>query len=276
MKKLLILIFSLFLMLPLFSQQKENDDLYYTAKSDTIKRENNLKQYADLYSRDTLQYNDANTDDDPFMYSDRIAMFYHGGFNPWYYNDLFYYNSFFFNDFWYDWYYPYFGFGLGWGWPWYNNFWYHPYWNHYYHNHNYWHNGHPYYDNHYAQINRRQTYSTVSNHTGLTQNAIHKSVTTSVQNRRSYQPSYNNPRMGQKPQYNNTHSFYRSSNNQIRTQRSYSVPSRSSSNYSRSYNSGASRSGSSSYSGSSHSFSGGGSFHSGSSGGGGRSGGGRR
>jgi hypothetical protein len=278
----------------LLPKDANNDDLYYTPKSDTIKHARHPKNKTNnLYSKDTLQYSDVNTDEDPFIYSNRIAMFYHGGFNPWYYNDLFYYNSFFFDDFYWDWnyslFYPYdnFYFGWGWGWPWYNHFWYQPYWYPYYHrhhNHDYWHDGGRYYaHNGYTQINRRQSYSTMSNHSGLSQvNTIQRrSANTSIQNkpvyrqnqnRRSYQPSYNSSRMSERPLYNNTHTYNNIQNRSInhtntvtnQTRSNYSAPNRSSTvrNYSLPNRSSYQHNSNSSYRSSGSNYSGGGNYRS--------------
>ena len=98
MKKLVILLFALFLSIIIIGQ-------------------NNVK----TYTSDTLTKYTAITNDtiatvyDPFFYTDMLGRFNHGGFNYWYYVDPFYYNSFFFDDFYYAWDYPfYFSFGYPW------------------------------------------------------------------------------------------------------------------------------------------------------------------
>jgi hypothetical protein len=289
-----------------FASKPEYDDLYYQPSKDTKKikkhKRSDIETIIDTLVKENPEI-EINTYyvDDPFYYSNRIGRFYHGGFNYWMYSNPYYYA----NNYWmydsYDWYwefrfmnYPF------WNnyWP-YNNFyfvdrydyWRYNYWNPWRYNywnpwrHNYGNHNEYYGNNNNRQFNhqtdpgygRRERPSTLStNNIGnhQTRPEIRKNVNTRTEsryseNRRSYTPSYNNPRMNTRPQYNNTrpnennrdivnrrsgnnsqpHVYSIPSvnqrteqfrNNSQQSNRSYSEPSRSSNNFNS--NSGISRS----------------------------------
>jgi hypothetical protein len=278
----------------------EYDDLYFQPSKDG-KRVKHVRK-RNLITEDTLLYNAVDTlvkenpdiqvnyiyNDDPFFYSNRIGMFYHGGFNYWHYNPFFY-------DPWYDFDFgwgwnPYFGYTYPyWGYPYYNDFyfgwnnywglnfdwnWYHPYyWHNDYRHNNNWYGHNNYYGyNQQSQYNRRERPSNLINNQISSrriqpqQNIISsQNKTTYQQNRREYTPSYQNPRMSVRPQYNNTRSNFFGGNRRTTATEQRSTQTRTYSTPSRSYST-PSRSSSSSFSRGSFS-SGGGSRSSGSSGG---------
>jgi hypothetical protein len=237
--------------------------------------------------------------DDPFFYSNHLGMFYHGGFNYWHYNPFFY--DPWYDDFGWGWN-PYYGYNYPyWNYPYYNNFyfgwnsywgwnfgwnWYHPY---YYHN-NYWHGHNGFYDQHnnyysHNGINQQPQYGRRERPSNFTTHQIdnrrtqpqERKITGRDPNnrpiynneRRTYTPAYEKPRMSERPPYNNSRvNLIRENTNRyqtntarpdVRTQqyrntenrkgniqsstqsRTYSPPSRSStySQPSRSYNSGS-------------------------------------
>jgi len=221
--------------------KKEFDDLYYQPSKDGKIAKHHKRP--DVYAIvDTLVKENpdiqVNThyNDDPFFYSNRIGMFYHGGFNYWHYNPFFY-------DPWYD-------FDFGWGWnPYYGYnypYWSYPYhnnfyfgWNNYYgwnfgwnmyrpfYGHNNWYGQH---NNFYSHNNwngdnfQRPEYGRRERPSNLTNNQIdnrrvqpqqRREVTSQQrinpqdkpmyqQNRRSYTPSYENPRLSTRPAFNNS------------------------------------------------------------------------
>ena len=294
------------------SVKPEYDDVYYQSNKDAkklkkqkrVNTEDTLRAIVDTLVNDNPDIQVNYYDEDPFLYSYNIGRFYHGGFNYWMYSDPWLYNNYYLNweygfignSFWYPWYYNDFGFGYGFGFnnwsPWrYNN-----HWNHNGHNNNYnrythnnYNGGSGYNSNHgYGHV-RQETSLNINRSTVQPQTKATNSTST---NRRTYNPSYNNPRMSTRPVYNNSKVttgglFGRRAN--VNTQRniapntqrstqsrSYSVPSRSYNNSNSSSRSGSNYSSgsvsrSSNYSSGSRS-SGGGSRSSGSySGGGGRS-----
>jgi hypothetical protein len=269
------------------SVKPEYDDLYYQPNKDAqkikkhkrVNTEDTLRAIVDTLVKENPNINVNYYEYDPFLYSYNIGRFYHGGFNYWMYSDPWFYNNYWMMDnwnweygfmgssFWNPWYYNDFGFGFGFNNWWYSNWspWRHNHnWsgnhNWYTHNHNWNNGGNGYNSNHgYAHI-RQESSSNINRRVVQPQTKA-----TYQANRRSYQPSYNNPRMNTRPQYNNSRidnnilnrrsqvntqsrtqanterRTYIQSNNQRSTQsRNYSVPSRSStySQPSRSYNSG--------------------------------------
>jgi hypothetical protein len=305
--------------------KKEWDDLYYQPSKDGKQMRHQKRQDVDAVVDTLIKENpDIQVNyiynDDPFFYSNRIGMFYHGGFNYWHYNPFFY-------DPWYDdfgwgwnpyygynypyWSYPYynsfyFGYNSYWGW----NFgwnWYHPY-NH----NNYWYGQHNNFYGHNSfnqpQYGRRERPSNFTQNnpsgnrrmpdmqqgrnrmTGQQRMQPQDKPMYNQQNRRTYTPSYDNPRMSTRPQYNNsrvnngmnnsgmnnrraevntqsrtqTSTFNRSNtfnrSTESRTQtRTYAPPARSyNSTPSRSYNNNSSQGSSRSYNSGSNNFNGGG------------------
>ena len=254
------------------SAKPEYDDLYYQPSKDVQK----VKKHKRVNTEDTLRavidtlvkenpdiqvnyvYND-----DPFYYSNMIGRYYHGGFNYWMYSDPWYYSNWMYDP--YDWYwdmrfsgYPYwnygFGFGYnnwGWnfGWNWYHPYYHNNYWNHnnWYTHHDNWNNGGRYNGNHeYVHIRQE---SSLSNRRVVPVQPQNKAMYQT--SRRTYSPSYNNPRMPTRPQYNNSRVENNVSNrrtqistfNRSTQSRTYSPPARSyNSTPSRSYSQSSSRS----------------------------------
>lgn len=252
----------------------EYDDLYYQPSKDAKKVKKNKRidvdQIVDTLVNDNpdIQVN-YYYNDDPFYYSYNIGRFYHGGFNYWMYSSPWYYSNWMYDpyDFYWDmrfsgypyWSYPYynnFGFGFnywnpwrfnyGWGHNWYGN-------NHnWYSNNHKWNGGHGNF-NQRPEYGHRETGSALSNRRiapPTNHNVVPQNRSTYQQTRRTYTPSYNNPRMSTRPVYNNsrvgevsnrrtqistqsrtqTNVFNRTPNTQVRTQsrtQNYSVPSRS-------------------------------------------------
>jgi hypothetical protein len=179
-----------------------------------------------VYDRDTLILTEVDNyySDDPFMYSNRISMFYHRGFNYWYYNDPYYYNPFFYdpwfyNDFylgynsWDPWYYPHFYFGHNYWNPWYYsygyNYVYYPMYNRY--------AAARYYDNigspkHMSQ----QSFLGHQERTNYAQsNRMSPQMRTPYdQSKRGYMPTYQVNKMPVKPSFNNSHMNTRTQANQ--------------------------------------------------------------
>ena len=179
--------------------------------------------------------------DDPFYYSNMIGGFYHGGFNYWHYNPFFYdpwdfdfgwgWNPYYGYNYPYGFGYPYYNYGFGFG---YNSYWGFGFgWNHWNYgwhgnnwNHNNWysHNGswnnggnyrRPEYGRRESPSNLTQTNSTINRRMPNTQQGGNRMMGQqrmqpqdkpmyNQQNRRTYTPSYDNPRMTTRPQYNNS------------------------------------------------------------------------
>jgi hypothetical protein len=219
---------------------KEYDDLYYLPSKDGKQMRHQKRQDVDAIV-DTLVKKNPEIivnnyyNDDPFFYSHRIGMFYHGGFNYWHYNPFFY--DPWYDDFAWGWN-PYYGYGRPyWSYPYYNSFYfgYNSYWgwnfgwNYYrpYYGHNYWYGQH---NNYYSHNNwngggsfqQKPEYGRRERPSNYTQgnppsnrrfsdvqpqrNRIEapQNKTTYGESRRSYQPTYETPRMGTRPQYNNS------------------------------------------------------------------------
>jgi hypothetical protein len=164
----------------------EYDDLYYQPSIDNKKIKQKKQNVIDTSPDVIINYYDS----DPFYYSYNIGRFYHRGFNYWMYDN-------------YDWYYSY---------PLYNDFYFgYNYWNLWRYNYNnVWH--HQYYGNaHYNNFkntyySRRERPSTSSNDRRIsTPTAPIRSKSIS-ESRRSYTPSYTQPRMSSRPAYNNSKS----------------------------------------------------------------------
>lgn len=221
----------------------EFDDLYFQpskdgkmmrhAKRDTIKKDTIRKT---SIIKDPVTINNYYYNDDPFFYSHNIGRFYHGGFNYWHYNPFFY--DPWYDDFGWGWNpyygynYPYYsGFYFGW-----NNYWgwnfgwnygwnmYHPYYgghNNFYGHNNNWNGGgnfqsKPQYGRRERPANFTQTNPTTNrrladkqpqgNRIGTPQQRTvnPQNKVTYGESRRSYQPTYETPRMGTRPQYNNS------------------------------------------------------------------------
>ncbi len=228
----------------------EYDDLYYQPSKDNknVKKQkiNDVNQVVDTlikYNSEIKVIYEYNYD--PFFYSYNIGRFYHNGFNYWMYDSYDWYWEFRFMKNWYSpWYYNNFYFGYNYWSPWRYNYHYGNYGNinnRYSNSHNW--NGR------YGNINQRPEYgrrerpSTLSNtYNNNTQRVVpQEKRTTSPQNRATYQenrrtytPSYENPRMGTRPQYNNSRIGVTTNRRvEINTQsRTYSAPTRS-------YNSGS-------------------------------------
>jgi hypothetical protein len=268
----------------------EYDDLYYQPSKDAKKikkqKRSNVDQIVDTivkYNpevRVTYEYNY-----DSFFYSYNIGRFYHGGFNYWMYGNPWYYSSWMYDpyDFYWDmrfsgypyWSYPYYSshfyFGYNYWNPWRYNYGYHygyNNWNHnnwYSHNSNNW-NGSIQQRPEYGRRERPSTLSSTYNNRMASQerrapvtqpnrNVSPQNKSTYQENRRTYTPSYDSPRMNTRPAYNNSRTTtdasrsnvirtqpstqsrtYSQPNAQVRTQsRTYTAPTRSYSE-SRSYN----------------------------------------
>ena len=216
------------------STKPEYDDLYYQPNKD-VKKVKHAKRK--VVVKDTLTYvvdslvnqnSDISVnyfDADPFFYSYNIGRFYHGGFNYWMYGNPWYYNDYWMYDP-YDWYWEsrfmwtnYFS----WGW---DNFYfgYHN-WNPWRYGHHYnnngWNNNNKWYTNNHNwnsgnhgvrktpwvipnnnQVNNRKITSVQQSQQKRTVSPTNK--VTYQENRRTYTPSYSNPRASTRPQYNNT------------------------------------------------------------------------
>ena len=258
MKTLLLVIFFVLMTLVLSAQKKSNYEKYWQAREDSITKSQMTlsndtvknqqfsakQEYIDTLAKENpnIQVNYYN--EDPFYYSNNLGRFYHGGFNYWMYSDPWFYDNYWMIDnYYWNW-----GFGF-FGYPLYFNYWspwrygngnhnHYDYWN----SHNY-NKSHEYIHHENPLSNRRELQNKETYH---------------ANNRRSYTPSYNKPRMNTRPQYNNSTNNTRSqisterrtyvqSNNQRQsrsyqpsTNRTYSSPSRNynSGNVSRSSNSG--------------------------------------
>lgn len=218
--------------------KREFDDLYYNPKMDNPRQPRHRGRTEQII--DTLVKENPNIvvnnyyNDDPFYYSHNISRFYHSGFNYWMYSDPFLYSN-------YDWswefrfmrnsYWPYSNFYFVdrydyWGWnswmynPWrfnfygYNN---NNHYNNYYGNNNFNHN----FNNPNApQYGRRDRPSNLTqgnppsdrrfegqqpqrNRINPTQQRTPQNMKQYSESRRSYTPTYENPKMGTRPNFNN-------------------------------------------------------------------------
>lgn len=214
----------------------EYDDLYYQPSKDGKQMRHQKRPDVDAVVDTLVKKNPKIVvnnyyNDDPFFYSHRIGMFYHGGFNYWHYNPFFYDPWDF--DFGWGWN-PYYGYNYPyWSYPYYNSFYfgYNSYWswnfgwNYYrpYYGHNYWYGQHNYYysyNNWNGGIQQRPEYGRRERPSNLTVNqqpsrriAPPQERQGNVkpqdrpmydQNRRTYTPSYDSPRLSTRPQYNNS------------------------------------------------------------------------
>jgi hypothetical protein len=279
----------------------EYDDLYYQPSKDAKKIKKQKRTDVDQVVDTLIKYNPEikvtyEYNYDPFFYSYNLGRFYHGGFNYWMYSNPWYYSNWMYDpyDFYWDmrfsgypyWTYPYYNqfyfgynywnpwrFNYGWGHNWYGN-------NHnWYSNNNNWNGGH-------GNFNQRPEYGRRERSSALSSNynnnverrvAPQSKPAYQQQNRRTYTPSYDSPRLSTRPQYNNSKvgdvtnrranvntqtrtqssTFNRTPNTQMRTEsrtqsRTYTAPTRSY-NETRSYNNnGGDRRSSGSYGGSSN------------------------
>jgi hypothetical protein len=211
------------------SAKSEYDDLYYQPNKDAKKVKHVKKDNVDILI-DTIIKENPNIsinyyDIDPFFYSYNIGRFYHGGFNYWMYGNPWYYSNYWMFDtydwYWYNpWYHNSFYFGYNNWWYGYNNWWHRPY---------YIHNDYNRYNNFYGynkqpkqniQYGRRETYSTLTNNQPNNRRVLpvqqsQEKRTVSPQNKATYQesrrttntPSYTQPRMNTRPDYNNSKSI---------------------------------------------------------------------
>jgi hypothetical protein len=273
----------------LTSAKPEYDDIYYQPSKDAqrvkkhkrMSTEDTLRYIVDTLVKQNLDIQTNYYEYDPFLYSYNIGRFYHGGFNYWMYNDPWLYSNYcmmdnyysnwgygFMGTFWNPWYYNDFGFGYGYGW-WYSNWtpWRHNYWNHDWNNNHNWYT-HNNYNGGGGGYNSNHGYSHITQGSANRRTVQPQTKALYSKTNRSYSPSYNNPRMSTKLQYNNSRvatgglfgrranvstqsrSYSQSNtqrniapNSQRSTQsRSYSVPSRSYNSSSRSnsnYSSGS-------------------------------------
>lgn len=196
MKRPLLSIVLVLLALSLSAQKLSNYEKYWQAREDSIAKSQttlNTDTLIQKESPDTVIVNNYYYDEDPFFYSNNIGRFYHDGFNCWMYGDPWFYDYSWYD---YNW---YWGFGfmgdLFWN-PWYYGGWYpwHTYrWhNHEWHNHGYPPFHRPVLANNYL-ANRR---------TATIQQPQSKALYQT--SRRTYTPSYINPRLSIRPQYNNS------------------------------------------------------------------------
>jgi hypothetical protein len=206
-------------------KKKEIDDLYYQPSRDGKQirhvRQQRLNNVIDTLVNENpnikISYTTYN-DIDPFFYSRNINRFYHG-FNYWY--DDWYYNNYMYNP----WSYNNFMF---YDWTWGYNYNFYGYHNNFYgynfrYNNFYSYNNHNYsfgYGNHNynqpkpqdIQYGHRERPSTMSgdynrrNNQNINQQQkpMPKDRAAYQDSRRSYNPSYEKPRMEVKPQFNNT------------------------------------------------------------------------
>jgi len=112
------------------AEKPEYDDLYYTAKDDSLKLLQKELKFArkELRKEKQLTYQNNYYDDETLYYANLISRYHHGSFTFWFdfHYSPFYYNSWYFgyDPFYYNWYSPYYS----WHYPYYHN-WYYP---HYY------------------------------------------------------------------------------------------------------------------------------------------------
>ena len=214
-------------------QPKEFDDLYYQPSKDGKQMKRQRRSDVDVVVDTLVKHNpdiqvNYINNYDPFFYSYNIGRFYHGGFNYWMYSNPYYYNSYWMYDS-YDWYWD-MGFS---GYPyWYNTSWYHNSfyfgYNNFYFGYNYW---NPWRYSHYNNWNQNNWYGHNNNWNGSSQqrpeygrrerpsnlsssynNNVNRRVAPQdkpmyqQQNRRSYTPSYETPRLSTRPAFNNSRS----------------------------------------------------------------------
>lgn len=237
----------------------EYDDLYYLPSEDNKNIVKTKKVVINNYDYDNVRYDNYRNNVDPFFYYNRIRFYHNGSMNMWfnynYYNDYWYFNN-----------YSWFDYGFGWNtpyhnsWYWgYNNYWYTPRYNNHniYCNNFYVHNQQPKQN---VQYGHRERPSNLINNRRVIpqQKQQDKKVGVNVQqnkrnyseNRRTYTPSYSQPRMNVIPEYNNSENINSTPQRRIETNtqsRTYSAPnvqrstqSRTYSAPSKSYNSGSS------------------------------------
>jgi uncharacterized membrane protein YgcG len=247
------------------SVKSEYDDVYYQpskdgkivkhAKRKRINQEDTLQAIVDTVVQQNPDVQANYFEYDPFYYSYNLGRFYHGGFNYWMYSDPWFFNNYYMmnnynwnwemgfmgNSFWYPWYYDNYGFGFGyfgWGNNWYGHGFNHNNW--YNHNNNYYtHNGNHSYNNWYSH-NDNHGYAKYNQNVG-----VHKQTAVQPQgramyndNKRSYSPSYSNPRMSTRPAYNNSRVTTGSVNRRVQANtysRTYSQPNSQRNTQSRAY-----------------------------------------
>jgi len=192
---------------PIVQNPKEFDDLYYIPPKDTAKKYNKkIKKQPVQIVENNYYY-----DDNPFIYGRFFRPFYFSWnfYTPYYYG--------WYDPFYYDWYYPYYV----WGFPYYSwNFWWgypaHYGYNNYnhYNNNYYGNNNHNYNNNISPQYSRRERPSNMTQNNPSrrpVQQQIKQPQRTNPQTmkqysdgRRQYTPTYDNPRMSTRPQFNNS------------------------------------------------------------------------
>lgn len=222
------------LALVLTAQKKTNYEKYWQAREDSITRcrmidttEKQVSEFDDLYYQpvkrlnhrrmtsnviDTLitQNPQINITYDPFFYSNNINRFYHGGFsywtytNPWYYTNYWMYDNydwywefrFMRNSYWYNTPRYHNGFSFG-----YDNYQH----NNWKHNNPYRHNGNGFQQRPEYSRNERPSTQLTNHNNRIERRVVPQDKSTyQQQNRRSYTPSYDAPRLSTRPSFNNT------------------------------------------------------------------------
>jgi uncharacterized membrane protein YgcG len=243
MRKLLLTTLAVLLSISLFGSaqdtlkhkgEKSNYEKYWESKNGTL--ETVKPEFDDLYyqpskdrkqktKKDTVEKKQVivnNYYDNDFYYANRINRFHHTYWFDYYYSPFYspYYS--WYSPYIYDsWYWGYNSWGFSWnysfGWhsPYYG--WYSPYdyrWHtpYYVHNNYYYGNNQPRYNN--IQYGRRERPSNLTQNNPTASRRIAEtrpqervspqSRPTYDQNRRTYTPSYEQPRLGTRPQYNNS------------------------------------------------------------------------
>jgi uncharacterized membrane protein YgcG len=208
------------------TQKMEFDDLYYQPskdgmrmmhKRDTLKKDNIQKN---AITKDPITINNYYYNDNDFYYASRINRFHHNFWFDYYspfYSPYYGWNSPYFYDSWYWGYNSWYGwnFSFTWNYPYYG--WYSPYWHrprYYIHNdYNYYSFNQPIRNN--IQYGRRERPSSLTMNQQPPTRRIAppqekreniKPMDRPVynENRRSYAPTYETPRMSTRPQYNNS------------------------------------------------------------------------
>jgi len=214
----------------------EYDDLYFNSNTDTkqIKKQHPTIQTVDTVKNQNITIN--NYYNDPFFYSNRLSIFYRGGFNFWVYPDSFWYSNYWMYDNYDCWEYRFMNHLF---WP--SSYFYFEYfWSPWRYNYNQYHSHHSYrYNFRKPEYGHREKPSTMSSYTNknATQNKRINNVQTqrtqnSINNRRTYTPEYQSPRINTKPQYNNSKTNISTQNRRTinmptqRSSNSYLVPSR--------------------------------------------------
>lgn len=173
----------------------EFDDLYYQPSKDAKINKYRKSRKPTIDTLPDIINNNNYYNNDPYFYSHSINRFYHRGFNYWLYSNPFY----FYDNYWMydtnDWY---------WNMRFNNFYWSHPQRFYFGFEHNHWNSwrftNNLYGNNHNGNSEnikkpeniQREKPSTLSNRV------------TPQQNRRTYTPTYNQPRMTTRPQYNNS------------------------------------------------------------------------